>query len=149
MNDTIQISRKNAMEAYANANLEGKKLLCDLLGKDNFLKITERVKTFEDACAVLDMLPTIEDDYRTRDEIAYIKLKTIAKALNEGWTPDWNNTDECKYYPYFAFERGRFVYFHYNNACSYLGSRLCFKTRELAEYAGKQFMDLYNDFFNV
>ena len=31
------------------------------------------------------------------DEIARRKLETIAAALNEGWKPDWNNTDQYKY----------------------------------------------------
>ena len=33
-----------------------------------------------------------------------------------------------------------------SNAFAYYGSRLCFKTYALAEYAGKQFIDIWMDF---
>ena len=33
------------------------------------------------------------------------------------------------------------------NANSDIGSRLCFKTRELAKYMGETFIDLYKDYF--
>ena len=32
---------------------------------------------------------------------------------------------------------------------AYIGSRLAFKTKELAEYAGKQFADLYADYLGI
>ena len=32
---------------------------------------------------------------------------------------------------------------------AYVGSRLCYKTRELATYAGRQFEGLYNDFLLI
>jgi hypothetical protein len=34
----------------------------------------------------------------------------------------------------------------FSSSCSYHGSRLAFKNRELAEYAGQQFFDIYKDF---
>jgi hypothetical protein len=76
---------------------------------------------------------------------AFYQLEIICKALNEGWTPDWSDEDQYKYYPWFAFRGGRFVFdgVHYYCANSSLGSRLCYKDEKIAEYAGKTFIDLY------
>jgi hypothetical protein len=82
---------------------------------------------------------------------AHYRLVIIARALNGNWKPDWTNWDQNKYYPWFAFRGGQFV-FHvvrYVFTSSPLGSRLCFRTRELAEYAGKQFEDLYHEYFHI
>ena len=89
------------------------------------------------------------------DEIAYVKLKLIAKALNEGWTPDWSNGEWDKWYPWFKMDdsssAGRFP-FHdavSRYSSSIVSSRLCFKSKDLATYAGTQFLDIYKDFFTV
>lgn len=153
--------------------------------------ITERVKTLEDAIAVLGEDHTLVRQYHLyeqqmngneedmRDLTAFLKLRIITAALNQCWAPDWTNSDEWKYYPWFCLytedeyndldaddkERccrvvgrsynnanayGGLVYANASNASSYSyalsGSRLAFKTRELALYAGKQFVDLWCDF---
>lgn len=118
--------------------------------------ITKRVKTYADACAVLGIEPMNEDVFTklgfTKDEIAYRKLKTIAEALNEGWRPDWANSNEYKYWPWFVYNHGARAGFSCAataRTASYartdVGSRLCYKTRELATYAGRQFEGIYND----
>ena len=120
--------------------------------------ITKRVKTYADACAVLGIEPMNEAVLVklgfTNDEIAYRKLKTIAEALNEGWRPDWANSNEYKYWPWFVYNPASAGF-----SCAYglrgfefgcaFGSRLCYKTRELATYAGRQFEGLYNDFLLI
>lgn len=73
--------------------------------KDN-RPITERVKTFEDACQILGIdAEAIQEQWESAgldmiDEIAYQKLRIITAALNEGWKPDFTNPDEYRYYPY-------------------------------------------------
>ena len=76
--------------------------LVDAKTKDN-RPITERVKTYEDACAILgkDPLEKFDEDDLTKDEIAYIKLKTIYEALNEGWTPKLA-PGEIRWYPWYG-----------------------------------------------
>lgn len=121
--------------------------------------ITKRVKTYADACAVLGVEPMNEEVFTklgfTKDEIAYRKLKTIAEALNEGWRPNWANSNEYKYWPWFVYDSATagFSYAITNNTAANtdanIGSRLCFKTRELAAYAGRTFAGLYNDFLLI
>ena len=126
--------------------------------KSKSKSITDRVKSFEDACQELGYGGTVSIEVPKvldgdKDSIgAYAKLIIIVRALNEGWTPDWNDTNEYKYYPWMEYKSGvGFSCLDFVNSFSGsgVGSRLCFKTRELAEYAAKQFQDLYNEFFNL
>lgn len=119
--------------------------------------ITDRVKTYADACAVLGIKETLPDvgGLRPKDRpsvTAYYKLIVIAQALNEGWEPDWTNEDQPKWFPWFYFDREKnktagfaFAYTNYapTSASAYFGSRLCFKTEALCAYAARQFEPLY------
>lgn len=124
-----------------------------LINKAPKVNITERVKTFEDACQVLGILPdeqlkTIED--LPKDEQAYRKLKIITQALNEGWKPDWKDEKWNKHSPWFDLSSGTGLSFYCaveKDRGSEVSPRLCFKSSELAEYAGTQFIDLYTDLF--
>ncbi len=165
---TLTIEKKNAIRAYNEADDKGKKLLTDLLGEKAVTpdKITDVVKTFEDACAALGLepgmiLPFMHGDALADDIVsiqAFAKLTVIARALNEGWQPDWNNSTQAKYYPYFKYNGGGsgssgFGLSDYGYVCdgtyTGLGSRLVFKSAELATYAGTQFTDIYNDFLTI
>jgi hypothetical protein len=149
----LQIDEKNALKLYATASVEFKQMLHDTFGEKFFQRnITNRVKTYGDACEVLGIDREIAGyDEMSEDEIAYRKLKVIVKALNEGWTPDWNNTNEPKYYPWFYRNKPGFrlgsVGGYYDR--STVGSRLCFQKHEVAEYAVSQFIDLYKTFFTA
>lgn len=87
--------------------------------------------------------------------IAYNRLCTIAQAWNkaDGFEPDFSNTSQYKYFPWFEYSRDAagFVCASANPAATLayanFGSRLCFMTRERAEQFGKQFIDLWNDVF--
>ncbi|MNG66043.1 hypothetical protein D3C71_344450 [compost metagenome] len=115
------------------------------------LPIQKRIKTFDDVLSYLGIEVNEFNDSAynlTKDEIAYKKLKFIVQALNEGWQPDWNS-NECKYYPWFKMVGSgagfSFIGCVYDYSSQSVGSRLVFKSRELAEYAGQQFIDLYRD----
>ncbi|TWP31256.1 hypothetical protein ETU08_01890 [Apibacter muscae] len=118
--------------------------------------VIERIKTFDD---VLNETGFDKEEFKQslkgldKDEKAYRKLKLLAAALNEDWVPDWNNSSEYKYYPWFRMgsASGGFSCDDYDfwYSRSSVGSRLCFKSRELAEYAGKQFETIYKDFLTL
>lgn len=142
--------------------------------------VMERIKTFEDACNELgiDHNEWMQDKKELgleADVIAYLKLRIIAAALNEGWKPQFT-TDEYRYFPWFCLytqseidemneeDKSRVVYRSNHNAyanggvafagsvndssytSAFFGSRLAFKTRELAEYAGRQFVEIWADY---
>lgn len=127
------------------------------------MKYTD-VKTFEDACKVerLDPKKVIPDfkAYPTKDRkamIAHAKLAIIARAVNKlanngkQWKPDWDNGKWDKYYPWFDMRGGSSGFRFYDcddwRSASNVGSRLCYLSYEAAEYAGKQFIKLYKDYF--
>lgn len=143
--------------------------------------VRKRIKTFEDACHEIG----IDAEAWNRDKIslglepdvlAFLKLRIIVKALNEGWEPRFTE-DECRYYPWFILytgeeynkldeeEKSRVVYRSYCSSAFALGGvsyayahhdssstnasigvRLAFKTSELAAYCGRQFLDIWADF---
>lgn len=77
---------------------------------------TERIKTFDDACREIGEdnefvkqynticstfnYYVVREENQSKDIIAYLKLRIIAAALNEGWTPTFTK-DEFRYLPYF------------------------------------------------
>ena len=143
--------------------------------------VRKRIKTFEDACREIG----IDAEAWNRDKIslglepdvlAFLKLRIIVKALNEGWEPQFTE-DECRYYPWFILytreeynkldeeEKSRVVCRSGNSVAGALGGvscadahfdssltgasigvRLAFKTSELAAYCGRQFLDIWADF---
>ena len=146
--------------------------------------VTERIKTFEDAREALgDEHPLVKEYWGvvnvdldiTQDLIAYLKLRIIVAAINEGWEPKFEK-GEYRYFPRFYFYtkeeydklddevKGRCVlcsgyytnsYYGFDLTITYhdasysftcFGSRLAFSTRELAAYAGRQFIEEWADF---
>lgn len=162
-NENLQGRYDNVEEAQDTVKKltedEGNGSIFDYFYKEeDYEEITDRVKTYEDACKVLGVEPINEQNAKAQgfrsDEIARRKLETIAAALNEGWKPDWNNTDQYKYYPYFYIQenaKGKgsagLSFAHSigtaSSAYAFIGSRLCFYALRLARYAGNQFTDLY------
>jgi hypothetical protein len=119
--------------------------------------ITDRIKTLQDACNELGISSgeiTIQGDIEKdfKSVVSYQKLIIIARALNEDWTPDWKNSSQYKYYPWFDMSSGSGLSFcavDYRFSDTAVGSRLCFKNRQLVEYAVKQFIELYKDIFLI
>lgn len=183
----MEITQKQIDAAYAVATPEQKKVLDALFGKEEVKDnrpVTERVKTFEDAVRELgenhpfvNIYDTVVNEYPDagKDVVAYLQLRIIVAALNEGWEPKFergeyrwapwyrlytkaemeNELDEeerrsCRVVGrshYNAHAYGGLAYADAYVASSYShtisGSRLAFKSEELAEYAGKQFIDIY------
>jgi len=152
--ENLQVTKSNALTAYNNGDVTIKKALSDLFGKEVFTpkNIMEQVKTADDAFAIKGIsIGSIVNDNDTTDEIAYKILKVIVEVLNEGWVPDWKNSNQYKYYPWFDLSSGSGLSFGDVDpySISTVGSRLCFKSSELAVYAGKQFIKEYTDFFII
>lgn len=154
---TLQISEQKARELYKSGSSELKSILEESFGKDFISqKITDRVKTYEDACHELSTSPLDKNKLMelglTKHDIAYQKLTTIVKALNEGWVPDVCDSSVYRWYPWFKTNGSpssfAFCVSSYVFASAYAGSgsRLCLKNEELSEYCGKQFIDLWKQF---
>lgn len=185
--ETIKVNKESLLDAYRNSGSDARDVLVNLFPEMDFRKslpVTERVKTWDDVVRELGYDPVERlldhtergDGFNfEQDEIAYIKLKAIAKVLNEGWEPQFIK-GEWRWFPWFylytqeeidkmtpekrsrvvlrsdynASANGGVAYAHASfdssNAFTGCGSRLAFKTEELAVYAGKQFTDIWADF---
>jgi len=115
------------------------------------------IKSFEDACAKENIDPTalpdvsmIPEDMRKPIINAY-KLLIIFKAINNGWRPDWSNSSQWKYYPWYGVLSSGFgfsvSYYDYGITRTIVGSRLCTDTSEKALYIAEQFKTEYQEYF--
>lgn len=114
--------------------------------------IKERIKKVEDILFQHNL--TMKDvDEMFNNVPEHFKWQYIAEllceTLNEEWIADWDDDNQYKYFPWFYM--GGSSGFRYNGydvwlTGSYVGSRLCLKSSELATYAGKQFTELYKKF---
>lgn len=149
----LQIKAAVARQLYKTAPPELKAILEESCGKEFFSgKITDRIKSYEDACCELGIEPMDESEMRRagfrQDEIDRRKIEVITFVLNDCEQLDWADTSQRKYLPWFDFDASSG--FAFNDTCygsSDAGagdaSRLCFKSEELARYAGQTFTELY------
>ena len=113
-------------------------------------RIIDRVKTFEDACIIAGKTPSEVIGWcKNESAKAFEKLKLIISVLNEGWTPNYSDLNEYKYCPYFSCASGfgfSGSYMLFVPKHTSVGSLLCFKSRELSDYAGRTFLKEYEDY---
>ena len=185
-NETITIRKENLLAAYDTASQLGAdstiKVLVALFGEDAFSPrdITERVKTFDEACRELGDEHPLVSEWRLGEDLspdleAYLRLRIVCAALNEGWQPRFTR-DETRYYPWFFIYTSEEMFnmaddvkrrmgvmpldgyvtefagigYAYSadvpsNSNVHFGSRLCLRSERLAEYCGKQFIGLWAD----
>lgn len=189
----IEFSDEQLVALYRTGGDEARKAIKEALGDEfsELIPVTKRVQTLDDAVRELgDDQPAVkawrsikygysvsEKDPDTADIMAYVTLRVITEALNEGWKPQFTE-GERRWYAWYDFltkeevegmsdeekEERRVVgragsgasaggglvcsnaYSVSTNSYAGRGSRLAFKNEELAEYAAKQFGDIYADF---
>lgn len=185
----IDFTSEQLVALYCSTSADGRKAVKEALGEkfSEILPTSERVKTYEDAVNELgEDHPLVEaansaawrfPEAANKDLIAYMKLRVVVAALNDGWEPQFV-PGEHRWYPWYELiskdeyeamsddekqERrcvgrsdsnadayGGLVCSNAGNASSdsyaHGGSRLAFKSEALAEYAGKQFAELFADF---
>lgn len=189
----IDFTNEQLLSLYRTGGEEARKAIKDALGDElsQVLPITSRVQTFDDAVRELgEDHPAVrawrsikygysisDNDPDTADMLAYVTLRVITEALNEGWKPQFTEGERRWYAWYdfipkedvdamsdeekkerrvvlrsdhYAYAVGGLVFSYANYVSSYsgasLGSRLAFKSEELAEYAAKTFGEIYADF---
>ncbi|MCM1219673.1 MAG: hypothetical protein NC548_34770 [Lachnospiraceae bacterium] len=185
----IDFTQEQLVDLYRSSTNQGRVAIKEALGDQlsEALPITERVKTYEDAVRELgenhpfvEMASGAQWRYEGKagaDIVAYLKLRVIVAALNEGWEPQFTEGERRWYGWYDLISKedyeemseeakancrvvGRAVVSagaggglvcsgaHHVSAVSSTshGSRLAFKSEELAEYAAKQFIDIFADF---
>jgi hypothetical protein len=145
-----------------------KELYTSSSSNDNFIPKNEKVKDFDyktiktyaDACyklGVSDKEPTLTNvlpEFRKAAVAAY-KLMVVFKAINNGWEPNWGDSNEYKYYPWKQLKGASSgvsfsdSYSYYSGSLSIVGSRLCTYSSEVSNYIAMQFESLYIDWFLI
>lgn len=114
--------------------------------------ITERIKSFEDACKYLEIsennaLRNIKDNHML---VAQLMLETIIKALNSGWKANPVNKDQIKFFnkPYICDDGFFYLKVESSDLSPYntLPS-LYLKDKDLAIYTNKTFFNLYKKMY--
>ncbi|MFN8317187.1 MAG: hypothetical protein U0T32_12140 [Chitinophagales bacterium] len=158
MEQPLKLTLQKAKEMYPSASDAFKTLLEENFGKKAFAKdIIDRLDDFKDVLAYHGITEqkfnddTFDLEY---DEMCYKALKLIVAAYNEGWTPNWKNSNEKKWQPVFdmshssGFGFSRTDY-HYRYAAARVGSRLCFKEERLLLDAVKKFEKYYRGHYVI
>lgn len=143
-----------------------------------------QIETLEDAMYKLGLDDPLVQVYRNnkylqedseKDVLAYLKLRIITAAINDGWEPKFTE-DERRWFPWFyiytavelkelsdeerkrvvgrassnANAHGGIVFASAGSASSFsftnAGVRLAFESEEKADYAGRKFIDIYADY---
>lgn len=141
----LKIKATKALEAYKQASNTNKQFLATLLGEEHFITdIKQRVTDYSSACKVLNRKECTLDHFaflgtsQAKRQFARHKIATVIEAINQGWTPDWDNDNQYKYYNYFYNKKNGFssVVGAYVLGCD-VGSDLLLENREKAEYVAK------------
>ena len=100
---TIQIQIPEGWEVKDFNHQTGEGTIGEVL-----IPVQDRIKTMEDVFAAHE---TSEEAFEEEcgnmpDHLKWqLKAELLVKALNEGWTPDWADYDEWKYFPRFQLLR--------------------------------------------
>ena len=187
----------NAYTMFRPATEEEKERLVKALAKDkrrwnpetkefDACESYEAIRTFEDAFADVneraesgdelarDLISDLQfNSPRTPDLLAFIKLRIVAYAINEGWEPKFTK-DEYRYFPWFYLytqeeidamseeDRANVLLvgghahdgapcgvscassnYGFSSSGAHFGARLAFYDSRRAKYAGRQFIELY------
>ncbi len=184
----IDFTPEQLLAFYRSTSNDGRKVIKEALGEkfSETIPVTERVKTYDDAVKELgEDHPFVvaansavwrypEED--NQDIVAYLKLRVVVAALNDGWKPEFTDY-ERRWSPWYRLytkeeidnlsEEDKEQVLLWGGSASdgsrcglacaasasawslspaYVGSRLALKSEELADYAGKQFIELFAPF---
>ena len=113
-------------------------------------KSPEEVSSVEE---VLEQLGTNVQEFAqanahlTERQLNQLLIETTIKYLNAGWTPNWSDRNQPKYYPWFKYDNGTFVFSGVDgdDCRTAVGSSLIYKTEALCKLGVKILSTQYNN----
>lgn len=152
----MKITKEEALMLYPKTEDWFKEILEKEFGRDIFIGSDFRnLKTFAVCCMVCG---TTEEEFENKwrnvlidfQSLAFERMKIINRAINQEWEPDYFNTDQYKWAPWFKVSSSGlvFTYSGYDYVSTYagVGFRLCFETEEKANHAGLYFTKYFQEF---
>lgn len=155
----IELNLEDVRAAYNEAtDSEVKKALRRMFGKSVLVEnIMDAVKSYEDACEFDGFEPLTIDHFgflpEQERECQFYEhqMNVINRVLCNGWVPDYSDSNQFKYWPYFYWDQntaGGPGFSCHDYFCAYsrsnVGARRVYPTKELAIYVGKQFISIHN-----
>lgn len=122
-----------------------------IIKQRSFKWLQDNVVTYEDVCYELNIPVTDDRDFIYFPEEQRGKLKAttqllnIVKLFNQGWVPNFDNTSEYKYLPYFVKNSGGWAF---GSSIVFAGRSYCsaglyYKSRELSDFCANRFLSIY------
>jgi hypothetical protein len=159
-NEVIEVKKVNALKAFNEADASSRTMLANLLGKEHFLNIKDRIQSFEDALSIdgetdKDVLWLINYKGTHPDMISasnYMKAVILVRVYNEGWVADFEDDNQPKWQVYFRHKPGFGLSYHdYDGwtTVTFCGGRLCFKDKEKCEYVTTKHPEIFRDFLTI
>ncbi len=152
----MEITKEEALKLYPKTEDWFKEILVKEFGRDAFLGADFRnLKTFDDCCVLCG---TTEDEFEKKwveipvdfQTVALERLKIINRAISGAWEPDYFNTDQYKWFPWFRVSSSGLDFSGSDcdcvSSCAYVGFRLCFESEEKADHAGRHFTKYFQEF---
>ena len=111
--------------------------------------MSKKTVSFITACEVLGISQNVPEvsglpENYQKQTIDFFKANVIADAINKeaGWEPDWNNSNQYKYRPYFYLSASGWSSNGYVcwPSTANVGSRLVFQDEDDCEYAAEIFL---------
>jgi len=119
----------------------------------NKIDVANRIRYYTDICLELGIEELTIDHFhflpleQRERMLAYHKICNISKVFNAGWIPNFTDSNEKKYFPYFIKNKdGSWSvrsYTYCDADCSHLGFGLYFKEDKLALKAANLFKEIY------
>lgn len=121
-----------------------------------FKKVRREINSVADAIDVLGEKDSTVKQLRLLQSLEGVSYKLIsemefeivAKAFNKGWTPNWQDSNEYKYFIWWNLKDNCFHSVNYYCLYAYASSRLCFKNRMDAEKASKILENQLKSYYN-
>ncbi len=124
----------------------------NLTSKRKVFKDYTDIKTFKNACEALGISEQafhVEHQSLPDDAYAYMQLRIISKALNTCENSEYTNKDKRAFFPYFySVSSPQGFSYIFGGKTAGIGVRFTYKTASIAEYAGKQFLKIYNKYMS-
>jgi len=143
----IEVDNELINKAYSEANSTQKKLV------EKYFKIVDNdifsVTTIKEVCKRLEEKELTIKDFSNFGDLAlkmltFHQIKLLEKFFNQGWTADFNNSNQYKWYPYFEKVSGgyRFCSSSYHVSFFY-GFVALYKDQKTSDHIGRNFKDIY------
>jgi len=126
------------------------KIFSKFLKEENDLLKTTK---YSDICKALKIKVLILKDFNYLPEwqrkktFYFHQIQNLVKYFNGNWTPNWNDTNQQKHYPYFDKKSGGWV-FYGSTYYYYLSDAVVgfYKDEKTSSFVGKTFEEIYKGY---